>query len=178
MIAAALTFLVLAVLLLLCLIAGKGRWWWKLPLIVAVPVFMVAIWFAIESFSGYPVQQGLPAKSLFVYGYYVDPDPATHDPGAIYMWVILPKQNSLNPFAYASTTDPRAYKLPYNEQEAEQVQKATNLAKKGQQVEIKLKRKKAGVQGPTRHGDGGKNGGKFVAYKLPAARPPTKGQSG
>lgn len=171
MIVAALLFLVLSGLLLWAVVYGSGWWEFKLATILVVPAFMFAIWFALESFTGYPTTQTFPQRALFISGYYVDPDPQTHSKGAIYIWVILPKAHSVNPLDYNPNGDPRAYKLPYDEQTAEQVQRAMEAAKRGSQVEVRSKRK------TTSHGKGsGGNvgGGRITTYVLPKTQAPAK----
>lgn len=169
----ALAFFILASLLLWVVVYAHGPWVLKLVTIVVVPAFMFAIWFGFNSFSGYPYQTTTwPTRALFVSGYYVDPDPATHTKGAIYVWVVLPKTTRLNPFSYNPHGDPRAYKLPYTEQDAEQVQKAMLATSKGKGVEIRSK--KNGVKG--KHGGGASTGTKshVTAYVLPPVTPQQK----
>lgn len=172
MIITALSFLIISCLLLWAVVYSRGHWGWKVPVIVLVPLWIFAVWFALESFSGYPTTQTLPKRALFVWGFYIDPDPLTHQKGAIYIWVILPKTHSANPLAYTSA-DPRAYKLPYDEPTAEQVQKATQQTQAGKQVEIRTGSAKITHSG--KNGSGSSHGKPhFRDYTLPPGQLPAK----
>lgn len=171
----ALAFLILACLLLWVVVYAHGPWALKLAAIIIVPAFMFAIWFGYQSFSGYPYKTSTwPKRALFVSGYYVDPDPQTHSKGAIYVWLILPKHTSANPFAYNPHGDPRAYKLPYSEQDAQQIQKANQAAQKGQPVEIRAAKHKPGGKGKRGGGITPGSRAHITAYSLPPAQPATK----
>jgi hypothetical protein len=171
--AIAVAFLILASLLLWIVIDGRGRWWLKGGLIVAVAAFTILAGSALGSFSGWATEANPPQRALFMSGIAREPDKRTGDEGAIYLWLIPPHSNSKNILAYDSSgRAPRAYKLPYSRDAHEQLEKARQLAKKGAQVEIRRDSRRTRTSSSGRSGQVPKS--MFRAYRLPPAQLPGK----
>ena len=169
---------ILAGLLLWFVIGSRGKWWLKLPLIIFVPVFMFVVWASLSSFTGWPTKNTPDKKSLYVYGYTIEPDPIDHVKGAIYVWLIADKKSS-NPLAYQPTAgEPRAFKLPYSKQLEGEVQAANVAVAHGLTVQFAQQGKgqPGGKKGRASKGRAHQHyKGSFHAYILPQAAPPRKG---
>lgn len=184
MIYEAVTFLILAALLLWSIIAGRGWWPAKAAAVVAVGVFTALIWASGSSFSGWPTTQSPPGRSQFVQGVIVEPDSLSGSQGAIYVWLLPQSSTHRNPFSYdPSYGEPRAYKLPYSRALHQEVQGANQAVAQGKTVEFGTNVPTSGhgkqqgkPHGSTRAGRGVSRGGRYHAYVLPPATQPVKGQ--
>jgi hypothetical protein len=84
---------------------------------------LLAVWNALDSFSGWPTDQRPPARALLV-------SRTVDEPKAIYVWLVAPAPSGV--FAYLpDKAAPRAYRLPYSRELHEQVTRGTALAKAG-----------------------------------------------
>lgn len=163
-------FAVLAAILLWFLVGTKGKWWAKVPLILVLPFLGFAFHSIPDTYKGWPTVSAPPLTSTFVSGIVEEPDPATGDEGAIYIWLIPVKgASSDHGLGYTSKTgEPRSYELPYSRELHKQVDKANGITKKGGTVQAQVTRPKgtkthAGARTP-----------KFLIrlYDLPPGLPP------
>lgn len=97
--------LLVFLLLILCL---ATRWHWSLK---AAMVLMASGFFIFNSqtlrgLSGWPAEDSLPEKFVFLSAVFDEPSPARNHPGAIYIWLNPMKDNQ--PLAL-----PRVFRLPY-----------------------------------------------------------------
>lgn len=157
----AVAFLCLAALTLWTVIGARGPWQAKLALIVVVTAYTFAVWHALGSFTGWPTTEPFPKRALYMSSVVVEPTAETK--GAIYVWVIPPDKGGLLEYRN-SQSEPRAYRLPYTRPAHEQIQKANEMAAKGQRVELQgTARKNADVRRAP-----------FRAYQLPPVGLPVK----
>jgi hypothetical protein len=174
-------FVLLAGLLLWFVIGSAGRWYLKLPLIVATPLFMFLVWSALDSFSGWPTRAELPQRSYFIAGTVSEPEPGG-DGGAIRVWVIPPSGDG-GPFAYEpDQSRPRAFELPYSRSLHRQVEAANAMRARGQEVELRASSEGRQGDDPAGRAKGTRRGGQsghgsFRAYRLPPPSPPQKGSA-
>lgn len=134
MILAAALFLV-ALPLLWVVTAARGPWQIKLALILAAPLLALQVYRALNTFSGYP-HNGKPPKAQLLAGYAVEPDKQTGAPGAIYLWLIPPREGRA-PWELGykpSGSEPRAYRLPYRRSTHESLEKARQALQRGARV--------------------------------------------
>lgn len=146
-------FVALTAVLLWSVIGGRGPWWLKLPLVVAVPALSLLVHHALAERAGWPTSAAPPKTAQFLAGYAQEPDVATHSRGAIFLY-LLP----------AGAAQPRSYRLPYSRPNHEQLEQAGRQAKHGP-VGLKFTRTKGGRRMPR---------WAFRAYRLPAPSPPLK----
>lgn len=99
-------FALLAFLLVVLCLATRWSWPVKAALVVAVSTFYL---FAHESFrtvAGWPAEDELPRKFVFLSAVFDEPSPGRGHHGAIYLWV--------NPMKDDKPLElPRQFKLPY-----------------------------------------------------------------
>lgn len=100
-------YALLAFLLLVLTLATRWPWPLKAALVLLVSGFYA---FASDSFravSGWPTEDELPRRFVFLSAVFDEPSPARGHPGAIYLW--------LNPMQDNQPLDrPRAHRLPYD----------------------------------------------------------------
>ena len=82
-----LAYVVIGVLLLNMGLASRFAWWVKALVIVVTCGFFLEVFFATKSLLGWPGTGQLPARFQLLWTRVVEPDPKTHDPGAIFLWV-------------------------------------------------------------------------------------------
>lgn len=89
---------------------ARGRWPWavKAAAIVLTSAFYVLVFFRSEGLLGWSATAALPRRFEVLWALTVEPDSASHDPGAVHLWV-----QALDP-ANMPTGEPRAYRLPYS----------------------------------------------------------------
>ena len=134
----AIAFVLVAGLLLWFVIGSRGPWWLKLPAILATCLFTFAVWDALDSFSGWPAAESPPSRALLL-GSSVD------EPRAIYLWLMTPSAHGLLEYR-SKGAEPRAYRVPYSRQLHKQVDRASQLARKGEPVELRRTHGNAGHQ--------------------------------
>jgi hypothetical protein len=111
-------YVVMSVLLLWTGLTSPLRWWVKAAAIVVSSAFFVEVFFATESLRGWPGTDRLPARFQLLWTRVVEPDPKTHDAGAIFLWVEQVDDNNV------PTGTPRSYQLGYSKPLEEKVLKA------------------------------------------------------
>lgn len=186
-------FLILSAVLIFVFIEPKRwKWWLKLPLVILVPAFCLAVWWSIASYKGWPTTAELPQKSLVMSGIVREPEPANDDPGAIYLWLVpFDESASSNPLDYqAPRGEPRSFKLPYSRPMHKAVNRAMKMVSQGKHPILDRSGKprgegEDGEEGDGEEGDGGPGGGRrgygydrdrvdFQVYDLPPPHPPIK----
>lgn len=127
-----LAYLIIAAILLLVLIQSPIRWWFKLILIVVVSLFAWISYLGWEQSQGWPAQVGVPDKFLLHFAVTEEPDDDLEIEGAIFLWLTDLKHDEL-------AEEPRAYRLPYDQQLHAKVESAMRRAKAGN-LQLGIKR--------------------------------------
>ena len=118
LIAISAAYVVLGVLLLSISLTSPFRWWVKAAAIVVTSAFFVEAFFATKGLLGWPGTGRLPARFQLLWSRVVEPDPKSHDAGAIFLWVEEVDENNV------PTGTPRSYRLPYTKPLADKSLKA------------------------------------------------------
>ena len=114
------TFLVLGAILCALLIGSGSRWKVKAPLILIVPLLAFLVVRSIEAHQGWPLSAYPPNGSIVVGDYVQEPNPATGDPGTVYIMAFPP-----------GSTRPREYHVPYTRQTEHALQQGRKIRKQG-----------------------------------------------
>ncbi len=103
-----------------------SRWAWPVKIfgIVLVAVFYGVTYRSIPPLLGWPTQQNLPERFNLLALYVQEPDKATGDEGAIYMWVTDLGRGFSN-------VRPRAYEVPFSAELQQKAVEAGSKLKKG-----------------------------------------------
>jgi hypothetical protein len=115
-------FVILTALALAALISDGRHWKAKLCLIVAVPVFAVAVHHALDGYRGYPTTATPPKEAQLLASVVAEPEPG--DSGHIDLWLL------------AGDT-PRAYRVPYTRELHETLEGAAADMKRGVPVQLR-----------------------------------------
>jgi hypothetical protein len=118
LIAISAAYVVLGVLLLSVSLTSPFRWWVKAAAIVVTSAFFIEAFFATKGLLGWPGTGRLPARFQLLWSRVVEPDPKSHDAGAIFLWVEEVDENNV------PTGTPRSYRLPYTKPLADKSLKA------------------------------------------------------
>jgi hypothetical protein len=116
--AIALAYVVMGVLLLNMGLSSRFAWWVKALVIVVTCGFFLEVFFATKSLLGWPGTGQLPPRFQLLWTRVVEPDPKTRDPGAIFLWVEELDDNNV------PTGVPRSYRIRYTPPLAERSLKA------------------------------------------------------
>jgi len=165
-IAIPLGFMLLAAVLCWYMAYTKGRWPLKLILTGMLILFSLEVRGALTSYSGWATQEQMPKRALLLHAVVREPNPARHDAGAIFLWVVPLGLDDPDPFSYRPISgEPRAYRLPYSRPGHEQAEQASKLIQKnGRPVLIERDGNPGGGGGEPRDGnsttyDDGSGGG-------------------
>jgi len=147
------------------------RWYIKTACISVFCLFTVVFWTTIHTFLGWPANENdMPEKILIHWVIIKEPNKAREFNGAIYITLETAEKMKGNKvakfFGYGSDRiQPRLFKLKYNRELHEQLQKLKSKLKTGQPVMGKLTKK--GEQGNPKKGEGknGKKGGGSESQK-------------
>lgn len=102
----AITYALLAFLLLCLCLATRWPWSVKAAMVLGVSGFYVFGHATLQGISGWPGVDPLPRRFVLLSAVFDEPSPARNHAGAIYLWV--------NPMKDNEPLDmPRAYRLPY-----------------------------------------------------------------
>lgn len=178
-IAIPLGFAVLAGVLCWYLTYTKGRWPLKLCLIALLSGFGLEVWSALDSYSGWPAREELPRRSLLIAAIMREPNPATRDPGAIFVWVQPLVDGNPDPFEYRPVSgEPRAYRLPYSRPTHEQMSQALQaMSQGGRPIVLERTGSPGGAPGQEGSGNGDTyddEGTGIQMYELPPPGVPDK----
>ena len=102
----ALCYALLAFLLLILCLATRWHWSVKTAMVVLVSGFFIFNSQTLRGLSGWPAEDSLPEKFVFLSAVFDEPSPGRDHPGAIYLWLNPMKDNQ-------PLEMPRAFKLPY-----------------------------------------------------------------
>jgi hypothetical protein len=116
--AIAVAYVVMAVLLLCMGLTSRFAWWLKGVVIVVTSAFFIESFFATKSLLGWPGAGQLPHRFQLLWTRVVEPDPKVGDPGAIYLWVEELDENNV------PSGVPRSYQLRYSPPLADRSNKA------------------------------------------------------
>jgi hypothetical protein len=95
----------------------------------------LALWLGRPNPAGWPTGAAVPAHAALQWALVDEPDPATADPGRIYLWLDV------------GSRAPRAYALPYTRTLHRQVQRALKRVAHGQTVALGRSRGRAARTG-------------------------------
>lgn len=131
----AVAFLLLAALLLALLLGSGRRWPVKLAAVVIVPLYAIAVWHALATFTGWPTRVDEPPARV-VYVASLVREPSASSGGTIYLWA-TPPSSRRGPLDHRPEPgEPRAYRLPYTRQLHEALQGADDATRDGRRVEL------------------------------------------
>lgn len=144
-------------------LAGRGSWRWRAPYVVLAPALALALWLGKPNAAGWPTVASMPAHAQLHWAVVDEPDPATTDPGRIYLWLDV------------GSAKPRAYSLPYTRAMHKRVQQALQQVKEGRPVAVS----RTTANGHARRGAGAGAHGASVRFSpsLPPGLPPKVGES-
>jgi hypothetical protein len=143
------------------LLAGGTSWKLRAPFIVAAPTLALGLWLGRPDTSGWPSAAHIPAHSALQWAVVDEPDPATADPGHVYLWLDV------------GGAAPRAFTLPYSRSLHEQVQRALKSIQHGRSMAVA--RSAAGSRRRSKASSG--QGGSVHFYRHPPVRLPPKPSS-
>ena len=128
-----LTILALAYSLVAALVLNiwlTSRWslHFKISLVMLVAVLYVGTYLGIREIQGWPSTNSMPASFRLIWAKIDEPDKVAGTPGQIYLWV-----QELD-VARRISSEPRAYKLDYRLDLAEEVERAINQTEKGAEI--------------------------------------------
>ncbi|MBC6444666.1 MAG: hypothetical protein GDA50_04430 [Alphaproteobacteria bacterium GM202ARS2] len=104
----AVSYTVVAGLLLLCLRSAALHWRIKIVLFVGVAIFYSVHYVSLKGISGWPGSAPLPAEFRLIAAQIYEPNPVLNSDGTIYLWVSDMAED-------VGLTTPRAYQLRYAE---------------------------------------------------------------
>jgi hypothetical protein len=116
--AIAIAYAVMGVLLLSMGLTSRFAWWIKAAAIVVTCGFFIEVFFATKGLLGWPGTGQLPPRFQLLWTRVVEPDPKIRDPGAIYLWVEQLDENNV------PSGTPRSYRIRYTPPLAERSLKA------------------------------------------------------
>lgn len=117
-------YVLVALLLLGALLYTRWSWRAKSALIVLVSAFYAVTYYSLPPLLGWPTADRLPERFNLVAIYVQEPDKASGDEGAIFLWVTDLAEG-------ARRTEPRAYRVPFEGALHERVVEAGNKMRKG-----------------------------------------------
>jgi hypothetical protein len=101
---------------------GAGSWKRRVPFILCAPPLAVGLWLGRPDPAGWPSLANVPKHAGLVWAQVDEPDPATANPGRIYLWLDTGKPA------------PRAYSMPYSRPLHERVQQALKAIRRGDPI--------------------------------------------
>ncbi len=130
----ALSYALLAALVLNIWIATKWSTAFKISLVLIMTLLYIGTYLGLREIQGWPTTDPMPDSFRLLWAKIDEPDKQSGSEGNIYMWV----QNI--DAAERLTGEPRAYKLPYRLDLAEKVQSAMNKSEEGAILNGKMTR--------------------------------------
>jgi len=136
MIALALIYVGLAVMVGVTLAAHRARLIARAVVCVAAPALAFAVYFAAQPPTGWPAAASPPKQAQFQWAVVREPDQLSGDRGEIDLWLTPP-----------DSARPRSYRLPYSRQTHKQVEAALQEVKQGRPVAMRLVHRRKGERG-------------------------------
>ncbi len=130
----ALSYALLTALLLNIWIATKWSTAFKISLVVITALLYIGTYIGLRELQGWPSTDPLPDSFRLVWARIDEPDKRSGKEGNIYLWV-----QKLD-MAERLTGEPRAYRLPYQLELAENIQSAMNKTEQGTLLNGKMTR--------------------------------------
>jgi hypothetical protein len=124
-VALSVAYAALGALALWALLGARAPALVKGGLIIAVSALYVAAFFALRALPGYASEERLPPRFKLISGRVVEPGAISGNPGAIYIWIEPMDENGI------LSGVPRAFRLPYGPQQAEDVENAVKRSDEG-----------------------------------------------
>ena len=121
----AISYVVVAVLLLSLNLAARWHWGIKAAAIAITTVFFGICYVSTAGLIGWPSEARVPEHFQLDWATVVEPDKRNGVPGAIYLWVEALGENNI-----ASGT-PRAFRVPYNRELADRIGHARERIEQG-----------------------------------------------
>ena len=130
-----LAYVAIGALLLNLNLASKWNAWMKATAIVVVSLFYFASYHGLRALSGLPSSETLPQDFRLLYVNIEEPDKLSGSEGSIYIWLRILQEGS-----QLASGEPRAYRLPYSEALAENVEAALTQLEEGKRLNGKRSR--------------------------------------
>lgn len=124
LLALALAYLFISGLLLLVLLRARLPWMVKLALILVALVFDLASYHGWQKSQGWATTAALPDKFLLHFAVIQEPDKRKQHEGAIFLWATDLRDDAL-------ADEPRAYRVPYDQETHAKVESAMRRAQAG-----------------------------------------------
>ena len=130
----ALAYAVIAALVLNFWITTRWSLHFKISVVALLLILYVGTYLGLRDIQGWPTDDKLPTSFRLIWAKIDEPDKNADTAGQIYLWV-----QELN-VAEQIKGKPRAYKLPYHIDLAEEVQQAMEQTEKGELLNGKMTR--------------------------------------
>jgi hypothetical protein len=140
-------------------LTSATAWKQRIPFIVAAPALALGLWLGRPDPTGWPSAAHIPAHASLQWAVVDEPDPATSDPGRVYLWLDV------------GGAAPRAFSLPYSRSLHKQVQHALMSIQHGRPIAV-ARSHPAGRGGGRGTTPG--HGGVVHFYRHPPVRLPPK----
>jgi len=134
-------YVAIAVLLLSLNLASRWNAWIKGFAIIAVSLFYFASYQGLRALSGLPSSETLPAEFRLLWVNIEEPNKISGSEGSIYIWLRPLQKDRL-----LAVGEPRAYRLPYSEALAENVEAAITQLEEGKRLNGKRSRQQIDEQ--------------------------------
>ena len=127
----AICYAAVAALLLNLNVASAWGWKVKAGAIVMVTALYGVTWFGIVGLEGWATEAAMPDRFQLQWVAIDEPDPESDAEGGIYFWVRHFEGSG-------RTTEPRAYVLPFDDEDADSARDALALLQEGKRVEGRM----------------------------------------
>lgn len=121
----AIAYVALGALALWSLLSARAPVLFKGLVIVAVSALYIAAFFGLRALPGYASEERLPPRFKLLGARVVEPKTIPGDPGSIYIWVEPMDANEV------LSGQPRAFRLPYGEKQADNIVNAIKRSNEG-----------------------------------------------
>ncbi len=167
--AIALSFLILALLVLWFIIGAKGKWWLKALVIVMSLHLCLSISSSLPDFAGWPSDSELPDKFLVHWLVVKEPDKRTKEKGSIFLWetnlsdeASVDEKEGWEILLFSLVTidgsQPRVHRLPYSTEDHEQANDIISRIQNGETIVGTKKGEGAGEGNGEGDGEGSGDG--------------------
>ncbi len=127
----AICYAAVAALLLNLNLASAWSWKVKASTIALVSVLYGVSWFGIIGLEGWATEERMPERFQLQWVAIDEPDPQANAAGGIYFWIRHFEEDG-------RTSAPRAYALPFAEEDADAARDALALLQEGKRVEGRI----------------------------------------